>query len=103
MFFTALRYTSHAIKFTLIVYFRWEKRKLTKWYHRVVQVFVTMKSVSIHTYKHTDKKVGLNVKRDCVWVVRSGVPIFLLLHSYIFSCFHRGCQLLSNEEKKLEV
>lgn len=70
LFFTALRYTSHAIKFTVIVYFRWEKRKLRKWYHRVAQVFVIMKSVSTHTYKHTDKKVGLNVTGDYIWVVR---------------------------------
>lgn len=84
MFFTALRYTSHAIKFTLIVYFRWEKGKLTTWYHRVVQVFVIMKSVSIYTYKRTDKKVGLNVKSDYIWVVRLGVPIFLFLYVYIF-------------------
>lgn len=76
--FKALRYTSYAIKFTLIVYFRWEKRKLTKWYHRVVQVFVIMKSISTHTYKHTDKKVSLNVTSDHIWVVRQ---------EHLFSCF----------------
>lgn len=40
--------------FTLIMYFRWEKRKLTKWYHRVVQIFV-MQTVSTHIQTYTQE------------------------------------------------
>lgn len=60
VFFMALLiYISPTIKFTLIMYFRWEKRKLTKWYHSVVEISVIMKTVHKCTRRQTPTRESL--------------------------------------------